>query len=77
MSEKYKKVKEIIENQLGVDGKLITPEAMFVDDLGADSIDTIELIVAIENEFGIDIPEDKASSLKTVDQLLKYIEAAS
>lgn len=77
MSEKYKKVREIIENQLGVDGKLITPEAMFVDDLGADSIDTIELIVAIENEFGIDIPEDKASSLKTVDQLMKYIEAAS
>lgn len=77
MSEKYKKVKEIIVNQLGVDEKLITPEAMFVDDLGSDSIDTIELIVAIENEFGIDIPEDKASNLKTVDQLLKYIEAAS
>ena len=77
MNETYKKVREIIVNQLGVDEKLITPEAMFVDDLGADSIDTVELVVAIENEFGIDIPEDKASSLKTVDHLLKYIEAAS
>lgn len=75
MNDKFNKIKEIIVNQLSIDEKMVTRDAAFVDDLGADSIDTVELVVAIENEFGIDIPENEASKLKKVDDLVKYIES--
>ena len=69
------KVKEIIINELGVEADKVTPEASFVDDLGADSLDTVELVMAFEEEFGIDIPDEDAEQMRTVGDAVKYIQA--
>ena len=68
------KIKSIIANQLGVKFEEVTPNASFIDDLGADSLDTVELIMALEEEFEIDIPDEDAGSIKTVGDIVKYIE---
>jgi len=68
------KVKEIIVEQLGVDASEVTPEASFIDDLGADSLDTVELVMALEEEYGVEIPDEDAEKLTTVGEAIKYIE---
>ena len=68
------KVKEIIINELGVDPDKVTSEASFVDDLGADSLDTVELVMAFEEEFSIDIPDEDAEQMHTVGEAVAYIE---
>tara|TARA_X000000368_G_C22690108_1_gene562141 strand:- start:194 stop:430 length:237 start_codon:yes stop_codon:yes gene_type:complete len=75
MSEQYDKVKEIIIDKLGVDNAKITMEAKFIDDLGADSLDTVELIMQFEEEFGIEIPDEDAEGLLSVGQAVEYIES--
>ena len=69
------RVKNIIVEQLGVEADQVKPEAQFVNDLGADSLDTVELIMALEEEFDIEIPADKAEKIKTVGEAVSYIEA--
>ena len=68
------KVKSIIAEQLGVKPEEVTPEASFIDDLGADSLDTVELVMALEEEFGKEIPDEQAEKLLTVGDVVKYIE---
>lgn len=68
------KIKTIITEQLGVKPEEVTLEASFIDDLGADSLDTVELIMALEEEFEIDIPDEDAGKIKTVGEIIKYIE---
>lgn len=68
------KVKKIIEEQLGVDPERVKPEASFIDDLGADSLDIVELVMAMEEEFDIEIPDEEAEKLKTVQDVYKYLE---
>ncbi|HHJ00772.1 acyl carrier protein [Candidatus Aerophobetes bacterium] len=72
--EILKKVQEITSEQLGVDESQITPEAKFVDDLGADSLDTVELIMALEEEFNLEISDEEAEKLTTVQKVVDYIE---
>ncbi|MCD6232326.1 acyl carrier protein [Candidatus Aerophobetes bacterium] len=72
--EILKKVKEITSEQLGVDESQITPEAKFVDDLGADSLDTVELIMALEEEFNLEISDEEAEKLVTVEEVVNYID---
>jgi len=67
------KVKEIIVEQLGVDPEEVTMEASFVNDLGADSLDTVELVMALEEEFNIEIPDEEAEKLDTVGKAIEYI----
>jgi len=67
------KVKEIIINELGVEPEKVTTEASFVEDLGADSLDTVELVMAFEEEFGIEIPDEDAESLQTVGDAIRYL----
>ncbi|MCK5534344.1 acyl carrier protein [bacterium] len=69
------RVKEIIVDQLGVDAEQVTPQASFVNDLGADSLDTVELIIALEEEFDIEIPEEETEKLDSVGKALEYIKA--
>ena len=69
------KVKAIIADKLGVDEKEITPQASFTNDLGADSLDTVELIMEFEKEFNIAIPDDQAEKISTVGDAIAYIEA--
>ena len=68
------KVKAIIINELGVDPEKVTNDASFVDDLGADSLDTVELVMAFEEEFTIDIPDEDAEQMRTVGEAIAYIE---
>ncbi len=69
------RVKKIIREQLNVTDEQITPEASFIDDLGADSLDQVELVMALEEEFGKDIPEEEAEKLQTVGSVVAYIDS--
>jgi acyl carrier protein len=71
------RVKEIIVEQLGVDASEVNPQASFVNDLGADSLDTVELVMALEEEFDVEIPDDQAEKIQTVGQAIDYIKANS
>jgi len=71
------KVKDIIAKQLGVDSEKVTPEASFIDDLGADSLDTVELVMAFEEAFNIEIPDEDAEKILKVQDAIKYIEEKS
>ncbi len=75
MAVDFEKIKKIIVDQLGVDESDVTAEASFVDDLGADSLDTVELVMALEEEFGIEIPDEEAEKLITVGDAIKYIDS--
>ena len=68
------KVKEIIVEQLGVNAEQVTPEASFIEDLGADSLDTVELVMAFEEEFGAEIPDEDAEKLTTVGAVIEYLK---
>jgi len=68
------RVKNIIVEQLGVEADQVKPEAQFVNDLGADSLDTVELIMALEEEFDVEIPDEKAEKIKTVGEAIAYIQ---
>ena len=68
------RVKKIIVSQLNVSEEQVTPEASFLDDLGADSLDQVELVMALEEEFGNEIPEDDAEKLQTVGSVIEYVE---
>ena len=68
------RVKEIIVEQLGVNPDQVTPEAKYIEDLGADSLDTVELVMAFEEEFGAEIPDEDAEKLQAVGDVIKYIE---
>lgn len=69
------KIREIVVEQLGVDPEQVVPEANFVEDLGADSLDTVELIMAFEEEFDVEIPDTDAEKIKTVQDVIDYIES--
>ena len=77
MSEIADKVKKIVVDQLGVAEDQVTPEAKFVEDLGADSLDQVELVMALEEEFGADIPDEEAEKLTTVGDAIAYVESKS
>ena len=77
MSEINEKVVEIIVDKLGVDASEVKPEASFTNDLGADSLDTVELIMELEKEFGVTIPDSDAEKIQTVGDAIAYIENAS
>jgi acyl carrier protein len=74
MASVEERVKQIIVEQLGVDEAEVTPTASFVDDLGADSLDTVELVMAFEEAFGIEIPDEDAEKIATVQNAIEYIE---
>lgn len=74
MSEIISKVKAIIVDKLGVDEKEVTPEASFTNDLGADSLDTVELIMEFESAFNLEIPDDQAEKISTVGDAIAYLE---
>jgi len=74
MASVEEKVKHIIVEQLGVDEEEVKPEASFVDDLGADSLDVVELVMALEEEFGMEISDEDAEKLRTVKEAIEYIE---
>ena len=71
----FEQVKKIVVEQLGVEADEVKMESTFVDDLGADSLDIVELIMAFEEAFNIEIPDEKAENIKTVEDVVKYIEA--
>ena len=71
----FEKIKNIIVEQLGIDESKVTPEASFIDDLGADSLDIVELIMAIEEEFEIEVPEEEAENIVTVSDAMNYINS--
>src|SRR4028118_1997241 len=75
MSETADRVKKIVVEHLGVDAEKVTEEASFIDDLGADSLDIVELVMAFEEEFGVEIPDDAAEKIGTVKDAIDYIEA--
>ena len=75
MSEIAEKVTKIVVEQLGVSEDQVTPEAKFIEDLGADSLDQVELVMALEEEFGSDIPDEDAEKLTTVGDAIKYVES--
>jgi acyl carrier protein len=77
MSTVAEKVKAIVVKQLDVAEDQVTPEAKFIEDLGADSLDQVELIMALEEEFGADIPDEDAEKLQTVGDAISYVEAKS
>ena len=74
MSTIVERVTKLVCEQLGVKEEEVTPEASFVEDLGADSLDTVELVMALEEEFGSDIPEEEAEKLQTVGSVIEYVE---
>ena len=75
MASVQERVIEIVAEQLGVDKDKVTPETSFVNDLGADSLDTVELVMELEEEFDINIPDDAAEKIQTVGQAVEYIES--
>lgn len=75
MSTIEERVKKVVVEQLGVSEDQVTPEASFVDDLGADSLDTVELVMALEEEFDAEIPDDKAESITKVQDAINYIKS--
>lgn len=77
MSEKTveERVKDVVVAQLGVDPSEVKPEALFIDDLGADSLDTVELVMALEEEFNIEIPDEDAEKIKSVGETIEHIKA--
>jgi acyl carrier protein len=75
MSETADRVKKIVVEHLGVEQEKVTEEASFIDDLGADSLDIVELVMAFEEEFGVEIPDDAAEKITTVNDAIAYIEA--
>jgi acyl carrier protein len=77
MSDIADRVKKIVVEHLGVDAEKVTESASFIDDLGADSLDNVELVMAFEEEFGIEIPDDAAESIVTVGDAVKYIDKAN
>jgi acyl carrier protein len=74
MSETADRVKKIVVEHLGVDAEKVTEEASFIDDLGADSLDIVELVMAFEEEFGVEIPDDAAEKITTVKDAIDYID---
>ena len=77
MSDTAERVKKIVVEHLNVDADKVVEGASFIEDLGADSLDTVELVMAFEEEFGIEIPDDAAESIVTVGDAVKYIEKAN
>lgn len=77
MSSVADKVKKIVVEQLGVSEDQVTPEAKFIEDLGADSLDQVELVMALEEEFGSEIPDEDAEKLTTVGDAIKYVDGKS
>jgi acyl carrier protein len=75
MSDIAERVKKIVVEHLGVDEAKVTEEASFVDDLGADSLDTVELVMAFEEEFGVEIPDDAAEKILTVKDAIEFIKS--
>ena len=75
MASVFERVQDIVADQLGVEKDKIKPETSFVNDLGADSLDTVELVMELEEEFDINIPDDAAEKIQTVGQAVEYIEA--
>ncbi len=71
------KVKSIIVEQLGVNEEQVTTDAKFIEDLGADSLDTVELVMAFEEEFGIEVPDEEAEKLQKVGDVVSYVESAT
>ena len=76
MSDTFERVKKIVVEHLGVDEDKVKPEASFIDDLGADSLDTVELVMAFEEEFGVEISDDTANEIQTVNDATVYIDKA-
>ena len=74
MSDLHEKVKDIIVEELGVERDKVTDDASFMEDLGADSLDTVELVMAFEKEFDVDIPDEDAEKIRTVGDALKYLD---
>jgi acyl carrier protein len=74
MNNIAERVKSLVVEQLGVDEDQVTPTASFTDDLGADSLDAVELVMALETEFGIEIPDEDAESLTNIEETVKYIQ---
>ncbi len=74
MASTFERVQDIVSEQLGVDKEKISPETSFVNDLGADSLDTVELVMELEEEFDINIPDDAAEKIQTVGQAVEYID---
>ena len=77
MSDTAERVKKIVIEHLGVEADKVTDQASFIDDLGADSLDTVELVMAFEEEFGVEIPDDAAETILTVGDAVRYIDKAS
>ncbi|MBN2071374.1 MAG: acyl carrier protein [Candidatus Krumholzibacteriota bacterium] len=75
MASVEERVKKVVEDQLSVNQDQIIPEASFIDDLGADSLDTVELVMALEEEFGVEIPDDEAEKITKVGAAIEYIKA--
>jgi acyl carrier protein len=77
MSDISDRVKKIVIEHLGVEAEKVTDNASFIDDLGADSLDTVELVMAFEEEFGVEIPDDAAETIQTVGDAVRFLEAHS
>ena len=77
MASIEERVRDLIVEHLGVDREQVTPKASFIDDLGADSLDTVELVMGFEEEFGIEIPDEDAEKMVTVEDAIKYLEEQS
>ena len=77
MSDIPERIKKIVTEHLGIESDKVVDNASFIDDLGADSLDTVELVMAFEEEFGVEIPDDAAETITTVKDAIKYIEGQS